>query len=61
MMDFLAMGGHAGFIWPAYLITAAAMLAIWLVSRHHLVRSQAALERLEREIENRRNTSGQAS
>ena len=26
-MEFLDMGGYAGFVWPAYLITAAVLIA----------------------------------
>ena len=32
-MEFLDMGGYAGFIWPAYLITAAVLIANLLLPR----------------------------
>ena len=32
-MDFLDMGGYAGFVWPAYLITAIILIANLLLPR----------------------------
>ncbi len=32
-MEFLDMGGYAGFVWPAYLITAAVLIANLLLPR----------------------------
>lgn len=29
---FLAMGGYAGFVWPAYAVTFAVMVAVLIVS-----------------------------
>lgn len=37
--DFLAMGGHAAYIWPAFAIAAAVLLGLGLQSR---LRMQAA-------------------
>lgn len=31
--DFLAMGGHAAFIWPAFAIALVALLGLALLSR----------------------------
>jgi heme exporter protein CcmD len=31
--DFLAMGGHAAFIWPAFAIALVALLGLGLLSR----------------------------
>ena len=31
--EFLNMGGYAGFVWPAYLITAAILIANLLLPR----------------------------
>jgi heme exporter protein D len=31
--DFLAMGGHAGFIWPAFALALVVLLALGLQSR----------------------------
>ena len=32
-MEFLDMGGYASFVWPAYLITAAVLIANLLLPR----------------------------
>ncbi|MCS5702889.1 MAG: heme exporter protein CcmD [Acidobacteria bacterium] len=32
-MEFLDMGGYAGFVWPAYLITAAVLIVNLLLPR----------------------------
>ena len=32
-MEFLNMGGYAGFVWPAYLITAIILIANLLLPR----------------------------
>ena len=32
-MEFLNMGGYASFVWPAYLITAAVLIANLLLPR----------------------------
>ena len=41
MMEFLAMGGFAAFVWPCYALTAAGM--IWLGwSSWHRARKAAA-------------------
>ena len=32
-MEFLDMGGYAGFVWPAYLITTAVLIANLLLPR----------------------------
>ena len=32
-IEFLDMGGYAGFVWPAYLITAAVLIANLLLPR----------------------------
>jgi heme exporter protein D len=32
-MEFLGMGGYASFVWPAYLITAAVLIANLLLPR----------------------------
>ena len=32
-VEFLNMGGYAGFVWPAYLITAIVLIANVLVPR----------------------------
>jgi heme exporter protein D len=32
LMEFLAMGGYGGYIWPAYLIAAVVLLALLVTS-----------------------------
>ncbi|MEK9971617.1 MAG: heme exporter protein CcmD [Ferrovibrio sp.] len=34
--DFLAMGGHAAYIWPAFAIALIALFGLALLSRHAL-------------------------
>ena len=43
-MEFLDMGGYAGFVWPAYLITAAVLIANLLLPgiRHRRQRKSLA-------------------
>ena len=43
-MEFLDMGGYAGFVWPAYLITAAVLIANVLLPqiRHRRQRESLA-------------------
>ncbi len=45
--EFLAMGGYAGFIWPAYLIAAAVLIGLLVASRRSLKSAEAALLALE--------------
>jgi heme exporter protein D len=49
--DFLAMGGHAAYIWPAFVIALAVLLGLALLS---LIRLQAA----EREHADARREAG---
>ena len=49
MTDFLMEGGYAAYIWPAYLISAAAILGltVWISGSYR--RAKVSVERLERE------------
>ncbi len=38
--DFLAMGGHAAFIWPAFAIALIALLGLALLSRLGLMAAE---------------------
>lgn len=38
--DFLAMGGHAAFIWPAFAIALLALLGLALLSRWGLMAAE---------------------
>jgi heme exporter protein D len=42
--QFLAMGGYAAFVWPAYAVAALVMLGLLVVSLRRLRRTQAALD-----------------
>jgi heme exporter protein D len=44
---FLDMGGYGAFVWPAYGITAFVLLALLVISRGALARSEATLTALE--------------
>ena len=58
MADFFAMGGYAGYIWPAYAIPTVLMLIIWLVSRKGLADSWRTLAALEEDLAKSREQSG---
>jgi|ABEF01.1.fsa_nt_gi heme exporter protein D len=45
--EFLAMGGYAKFVWPAYGLTAMVMGWLVFVSRRRLHAAQAEVEALE--------------
>ena len=47
-MEFLDMGGYAGFVWPAYLITAAVLIANLLLPRIHHRRQRESLDPRDR-------------
>lgn len=47
---FLAMGGYAGFVWPAYGVTALVLIALLVASLRGLRHRQSELDRLEREL-----------
>ena len=49
VMDFLAMGGYAGYVWPAYGVTGLLLLAMLAWSLAAYRRCQRALERLQRD------------
>lgn len=49
--DFLAMGGHAAFIWPAFAVAAALLLGLALHSR-------AAMKSAERDHAEARQEAG---
>jgi heme exporter protein D len=49
VLTWLAMGGYAAFVWPAYAVALVVLGALALVSWHRHRRSAAALARLERQ------------
>ena len=52
--DWLAMGGYAGYVWPAYALATAVLggLSLYYWSRHR--RSAADLDRLQGSAGSRR-------
>jgi len=47
MMEFFAMGGFAAFVWPAWGVAAALLLALAMASSHALRREQRLLAKLQ--------------
>jgi heme exporter protein D len=49
MSQWLAMGGYAGFVWPAYGVAVAVLggMSLWCRRRHRL--SEQTLARLQRQ------------
>jgi heme exporter protein D len=46
MLDYLAMGGYAAFVWPAYVLAAVVLGGLFWQSRQGYRRRQRELERL---------------
>jgi heme exporter protein D len=46
LIEFLAMGGYAAYVWPAFAIALVLMVGLWLQSRRAARRSEALLEEL---------------
>ncbi len=59
--SFLAMGGYAAFVWPAYILAAAILLGLWIESLRRLRGSQRTLARLEAELPARPGRRGAAA
>jgi len=47
MAAFLAMGGYAVFVWPAYIISVLVLLAAIVVSLQGRARARRSVRRLE--------------
>jgi len=47
MADFFAMGGYGGYVWPAYIITVAVLIAAIVVSLQAHMRARRTVRRLE--------------
>jgi len=45
--EFLAMGGYAAFVWPAYLLVAFGLIGIWVLSRREVRQRAAEVAALE--------------
>lgn len=48
MSEFFEMGGHAAYIWPAYLIAAAVMVGLLVGSVISLKKKQQMLDTLQK-------------
>ena len=51
---FLAMGGYAGFVWPAYGVAFAVLGGLALFSWRRYRESSVTLERLQQDLRKRR-------
>ena len=51
---FLAMGGYAGFVWPAYGVALAVLGGLALVSWRRYRESTVTLARLQQDLPKRR-------
>lgn len=51
MSEFLAMGGYAAFVWPAYGVALVVMVGLAWRARAALKRQEKALARLDQEME----------
>jgi len=47
LADFFAMGGHGGFIWPAYGIAAVVLIGVLAVSWQQLRNARSLLRRYD--------------
>lgn len=46
VQTYLDMGGYGAFVWPAFAITSAVLVALWIDSMRSLRANQKALGRL---------------
>jgi heme exporter protein D len=53
LSTFLAMGGYAGFVWPAYGVALLALGGITLQSWRRYRASERALDQLQRSVPRR--------
>ena len=58
--NFFNMGGHGGYIWPAYGIVAAALAGLWIASRRFVRNSAAELETLNPRSRHRQGDGDEA-
>ena len=49
LTHYLAMGGYAGFVWPAYGLVALVLAGLFAASRRFLASSEAELAAVEAE------------
>jgi heme exporter protein D len=58
---FLQMGGYAVFVWPAYAVAAAVLIALLVQARRELARNRRTLTLLESQVGQRRRPGGPGS
>jgi heme exporter protein D len=46
MGEFLAMGGYGAYVWPAYLLTAAVMIGLAVITVRRLRENKQRLDQL---------------
>ena len=51
MSEFLAMGGYAAFVWPAFFISFVVLIAITMLSVRAYRKENAALRAMEASID----------
>ena len=61
VFEYLQMGGHGAFIWPALGLTAAMLILMLLVTLHGLRNGEATLRKLEATRPPRRNRDAPAA
>jgi len=55
MEQFFHMGGHAGYVWPAYIAVALVMVGLWVASKRFQRTSAEKLTALD--VKQRRSKS----
>lgn len=53
MAEFFAMGGHAGYVWPAYAVTAVVMIGLFAASLREMWLNEGRLKALQEASPNR--------
>jgi heme exporter protein D len=54
MAEFLAMGGYAAYVWPAFGFTILVLGGLWLLSLRQMRAKEAELEALRSQMRGRR-------
>lgn len=60
MGEFFAMGGYAGFVWPAYGLSALVLVGLTVMSLRGYRRSKSLADQLEAQRPSHRKTGPQA-
>ena len=47
MNEFFAMGGYAAYVWPAYGVTAAVLIGLWIASVRSLRARESEIDTAE--------------